>query len=105
MAEDEQDKDGKTEEATEKKLRDARKKGDVPSSRETGNLMAIFTLFVLVVFMLPRIATRIAGVLSEVYASAGQMQIGDGGPGSPISAASSAPWPGRWPGRCCRSSA
>ncbi|MFC2970536.1 EscU/YscU/HrcU family type III secretion system export apparatus switch protein [Acidimangrovimonas pyrenivorans] len=79
MAEgEEEDKDGKTEEPTEKKLRDAREKGDVPASRETGNLMSIFMLFVLVVFMLPRIAGSIAGSLSGIYSNAGQFQIGSG---------------------------
>ncbi|MDP5336691.1 MAG: EscU/YscU/HrcU family type III secretion system export apparatus switch protein, partial [Paracoccaceae bacterium] len=40
----EEDESSKTEEPTERKLRKAREKGDVPSSRETGNLMCVFSL-------------------------------------------------------------
>ncbi|MFC6587696.1 EscU/YscU/HrcU family type III secretion system export apparatus switch protein [Sulfitobacter pacificus] len=35
----------KTLEPTEKKLQDARKKGDVPSSKETGNMMVVLALW------------------------------------------------------------
>ncbi|NQY62074.1 EscU/YscU/HrcU family type III secretion system export apparatus switch protein, partial [Cognatishimia sp.] len=45
MAEgDDQDKSQQTQEPTEKKLRDARKKGDVPTSKETGNMMVVVSL-------------------------------------------------------------
>lgn len=56
MSEDE-DKDNKTEEPTEQKLQKARKKGDVPSSQEAGNMMTVFSLFVVVVFVLPYVSS------------------------------------------------
>ena len=49
----EEDKSSKTEEPTEKKLRDARKKGDVPQSRETGTAMLVFALLMILIFVLP----------------------------------------------------
>ncbi len=80
MAEDD-DKSSRTEAATDKKLSDARKKGDVPSSRETGNLMSIFSLFVLVIFMLPGISQRVMVSLSTLIDTAGQIDIGTGSGG------------------------
>lgn len=77
----EEDQSSKTEEPTERKLRKARQKGDVPSSRETGNLMSVFSLLVLTVFFLPFIGPQLAGVLSGPVRSAGQMRIGEGAAG------------------------
>lgn len=77
----ESDKESKTEQPTEKKLREARKQGDVPSSREPGALMAFFALFLITVFALPQIAARLAGVLSGVFSAAGSAQIGTGNAG------------------------
>lgn len=74
----ENDKSSKTEQPTEKKLRDARKEGDVPSSREPGALMAFFALFLITVYALPRIAAQIAGILSGAFSAAGQVQVGTG---------------------------
>ncbi len=75
------DKESQTEEPTEKRLRDARKEGDVPASRETGNLMSIFSLFVLTVFVLPQSAGPAAQALSGIFASAGQITVGEGSAG------------------------
>ena len=44
MAEQTEDKAAKTEEPTPRKLRQAREKGDVPQSRETGTMMMILSL-------------------------------------------------------------
>ena len=55
---DEEDKSNKTEEPTERKLRKAREKGDVPSSRETANMMSVFSLFILTLFLLPQAALQ-----------------------------------------------
>ncbi|MBM1689243.1 flagellar biosynthesis protein FlhB [Sulfitobacter geojensis] len=43
----------KTLEPTEKKLQDARKKGDVPSSKETGNMVVVLALLGIIAFVLP----------------------------------------------------
>lgn len=77
MAQDD-DKSSKTEEPTEQKLRKARKKGDVPSSRETGNMMVVFSLFVLVIFLLPAALPRLASELSGLLANAGRIEVGEG---------------------------
>ncbi|MDF3414827.1 flagellar biosynthesis protein FlhB [Sulfitobacter sp. M57] len=52
MAED-NDSTEKTLEPTEKKLQDARKKGDVPSSKETGNMVVVLALLGIISFVLP----------------------------------------------------
>ncbi|MDA3889768.1 MAG: flagellar type III secretion system protein FlhB [Allgaiera sp.] len=81
MAEENDDKNSKTEQPTEKKLRDARKQGDVPSSREPGALMAFFALLLIVVLALPQIAAPLAGALSGAFTAAGQVQVGTGNAG------------------------
>lgn len=83
MAEgDEQDKSSKTEEPTDKRLKSAREKGDVPSSRETGNMMSVFSLLMIVVFVLPVVAGRAMTSLGQVFAGAGQVTIGQGSAGA-----------------------
>ncbi|PFG61902.1 flagellar biosynthetic protein FlhB [Thioclava sp. ES.031] len=83
MAEgDEQDKSSKTEEPTDKRLKSAREKGDVPSSRETGNMMSVFSLLLIVVFVLPVVAGRAMTSLGQVFSGAGQVKIGQGSAGA-----------------------
>ncbi|QPZ89834.1 flagellar biosynthesis protein FlhB [Thioclava electrotropha] len=79
---DEQDKSSKTEEPTDKRLKSAREKGDVPSSRETGNMMSVFSLLLIVVFVLPVVAGRAMTSLGQVFAGAGQVTIGQGSAGA-----------------------
>ncbi|WP_439561835.1 flagellar biosynthesis protein FlhB [Roseinatronobacter sp.] len=79
MSEEEQS--SKTEEPTERKLRKARDKGDVPASRETGNLMSVFALLVITVFLLPQVLPNLAGVLRGLLELAGQIEIGEGAAG------------------------
>ncbi|WP_102224506.1 EscU/YscU/HrcU family type III secretion system export apparatus switch protein [Acidimangrovimonas sediminis] len=81
MAEDTQDQGSKTEQPTEKKLREARKQGDVPSSRELGALMAFLALFAIVVFALPRLAGSLAETLGTAFSAAGQVEVGTGNSG------------------------
>jgi len=59
MADDE-DKSNKTEEPTDQKLRKAREKGDVPSSQEAGSAMIVFSLFMVVAFILPQVFRNFA---------------------------------------------
>lgn len=73
----EEDASSKTEEPTESKLRKAREKGDVPASRETGNLMSVFALMVITVFLLPSVLPNLAGVLKGLLEMAGQIEIGE----------------------------
>ncbi|MBO28372.1 MAG: flagellar biosynthesis protein FlhB [Rhodobacteraceae bacterium] len=77
----EEDKSSKTEEPTEKKLRDARKKGDVPQSRETGTAMVVFALLMILIFILPTTSGRLVDALSAPLTGAGLAAVGDGGAG------------------------
>ncbi len=72
------DQSTKTEEPTEKKLRDARKKGDVPSSREPSNLMGVLSLLIIVAFFAPTLFPNLASVFQEVITGAAQTRIGVG---------------------------
>ena len=76
-----EDKSSKTEEPTEKKLRDARKKGDVPQSRETGTAMLVFALLMILIFVLPSSIGRIVEALQSPLLDAGVTAIGTGGTG------------------------
>lgn len=73
----EEDQSSKTEEPTERKLRKARDKGDVPASRETGNMMSVFALLVIAVFLLPHVLPELAGVLRGLIELSGQIEIGE----------------------------
>lgn len=75
---DDQDKSQQTQEPTEKKLRDARKQGDVPSSRETGNMMVVLSLFGVTALVLPWMGPRLADALAALIDGAGQVVVGDG---------------------------
>ncbi len=74
---EEEDNASKTEEPTERKLRKARDKGDVPASRETGNLMCVFSLLAITVFLLPQVLPELAGVLRGLFQMAGRIEIGE----------------------------
>lgn len=78
MAEDDQDKSTKTEEPTEKKLRDARRKGDVPSSRETGNMVVVLSLLGIVAMVLPWRAGSLMAALGSQIELSGQWLVGEG---------------------------
>lgn len=77
----EEDKSSKTEEPTEKKLRDARKKGDVPQSRETGTAMVVFALLMILVFVLPSSIGAIVAALRAPLTNAGATAITTGATG------------------------
>ncbi len=81
MADDQQqDKSSQTQEPTEKKISDARKKGDVPISRETGNLMVVVSMVLIVLFILPWQTAALVGTLSEMVDMAGRIPVGTGQP-------------------------
>ncbi|MEM9475683.1 MAG: flagellar type III secretion system protein FlhB [Pseudomonadota bacterium] len=73
-----EDRSTKSEEPTEKKLKDARKKGDVPSSREPSNLMGVLSLCVITVFMAPTAFIGLAEVLGNTMAAASSLEVGAG---------------------------
>jgi flagellar biosynthesis protein FlhB len=80
MAEEESGED-KIHEASERKIRKAHEKGDVPSSREAGNLMSISALFLIFIFLMPGLAPRLLRALEGALIHAGQIEIGEDAPG------------------------
>ncbi|MFD2739579.1 flagellar biosynthesis protein FlhB [Sulfitobacter aestuarii] len=81
MAEDKDDDGSRNEEATEKKLRKSREKGDVPVSKEVGHLLGYGALFIFTAWYLPRFAMEASGALGGVFALSGSLQIGSGSTG------------------------
>ena len=75
---EEQDQSSKTEEPTEKKLREARKKGDVPSSKEPANLMGVLSLFLITAFLAPTLFPKLGTALGEIFATAAFVEVGTG---------------------------
>lgn len=73
----EEDQSNKTESPSPRKLRQAREKGDVPSSREVGNMMSVMSLFLVAIFFLPQLGPMLVGTLRRVFENAGQVQIGE----------------------------
>lgn len=76
MADDDKDPASQTEAPTEKRLRDAREKGDVPSSREVGNMTVVLSLFIIMVFVAPALAPRLTSALATAIDMAGRWQVG-----------------------------
>lgn len=68
MAED-QDKDSKTEDPTEKKIADALEKGNVPVSREVTNVLSIFAITLVIIFYAPEFAYEVAKISKAVFAN------------------------------------
>jgi flagellar biosynthetic protein FlhB len=78
MAEGE-DKDSKTEEPTEKKLRDAIDKGNVPFSREVPIFASILGTLLFLVFFLPAAASRFANSLRDLFEQSDDWRLETGG--------------------------
>ncbi len=57
----------KTEPATEKKLNDARKEGQVAKSKEVGNAVSLLALFLILKFWIGHIGQQFLQVFSDVY--------------------------------------
>jgi flagellar biosynthetic protein FlhB len=73
--------------ASEQKIRKAREKGDVPITREAGNLMSAFALLIIFVMLMPAISGRLLRALEGALAHAGQVDLGpDGGGVADLSA-------------------
>lgn len=75
MSNDE-DKSSKTEEASEKKLADARKKGDVASSREVGSAVGTFSLLIGLIYLIPFMAPSLSGQFGNLIEMAPHISIG-----------------------------
>lgn len=78
MAEGE-DKDSKTEEPTEKKIRDAVDKGNVPFSREVPVFASTLGMLVFLVFFLPSSAARFTETLRDLFEQSDGWRLTTGG--------------------------
>jgi flagellar biosynthetic protein FlhB len=78
MAEGE-DKDSKTEEPTEKKIRDAVDKGNVPFSREVPIFASTLGMLVFLVFFLPAGAGRFSTTLRDLFEQSDDWRLSNGG--------------------------
>lgn len=63
---DGEDKDSKTEEPTEKKLRDAEEKGNVPSSQEAALFASMLAFYLYLVFFMPDGIKRLGETLGDI---------------------------------------
>ena len=72
---DEQDKDSKTEDPTEKKLRDAAEKGNVPFSREVTVFASALAVYVYLVFFLPSRMAEVTEILRDLFEQPDQWRL------------------------------
>ncbi|NKB20091.1 MAG: flagellar biosynthesis protein FlhB [Alphaproteobacteria bacterium] len=79
MSEDSQDKSQKTEEPTQKKLDDARDKGQVATSREVNHWFMILASTAFVALLLPTLMTDLSGVFVKFLEQPHSIPIGAGG--------------------------
>ncbi len=75
MAEDD-DEDSKTEDPTEKKLRDALEKGNVPTSREAPLFATALGFYMYAVFFLPDAIVRLGQSLKDIFERPDQWYLG-----------------------------
>ena len=68
-------------EPTEKRLADARRKGDVPNSRETGNMVVVTALLAIIAFVLPYQTGPMVAALASLVEHAANLPVGTGTPG------------------------
>jgi len=79
MADDSTDKDSKTEEPTEKKVRDAVDKGNVPFSKEVPIFASFLAILIFVIFFLPGSASIFSVQLKDVFSKADDFRLSNGG--------------------------
>ncbi|MCJ7997068.1 flagellar biosynthesis protein FlhB [Rhizobium cremeum] len=72
---DDQDKDSKTEDPTEKKLRDAIEKGNTPSSREVPIFASSLAFYIYLVFFVPSGVARLGESLRDLFEQPDQWKI------------------------------
>lgn len=78
---DDNDSTEKTLEPTEKRLNDARKKGDVPSSKETGNMVVVVALLGIISFVLPVQTPKIVDALVGLIEQSSSLTVATGAAG------------------------
>ena len=75
---DDQDKDSKSEDPTEKKINDALEEGNVPVSRELSNVTSLFALGIIGYFYLPQFTVDMATILKGLIANSHDWPLGTG---------------------------
>lgn len=75
MSESDEDQDSKTEEASQKKLEDAIEKGQVAYSKEVTNFLMLLFLSIVVIFLLPYCAQKIASSLRFFISDAANVRL------------------------------
>lgn len=81
MAEEE-DKDSKSEEPTEKKLQDAFEKGNVPFAREVVNAASLFAMLLIIYFQVPAFFRDTLKLLRSMFANISEWPLETGGEAS-----------------------
>jgi flagellar biosynthetic protein FlhB len=76
---DEQDRESKTEEATEKKVRDALEQGNVPFSREAATLASLLGMLMIATFFLASGVSHVNFSLARLIDNAGGLPLQSGG--------------------------
>lgn len=74
----EEDKDSKTHEASEQKIRKAREKGDVPISKEVGHVLALVSFSFVAALIFGRALPGLADALGQLFLAPQLDVIGDG---------------------------
>lgn len=75
----EQDQQSRTEEATDKRLTDARGDGNVPSSREVPNFMYLMAALLVIAVLGQTFASHLGSLLVGLLANAGSIHLENGG--------------------------
>lgn len=76
---DNQDKDSKTEEATDKRLHDAREEGNVPLSREAQNFTYLMAALLVVGVLAQAFVSHLGDGLARLLANAGSIRLNNAG--------------------------
>ena len=72
---DDQDKDSKTEEPSDKKIGDTLEKGNVPFSREITNVVSVFAFVLIGYFYIPSFTRDLTATLRGVFANIGDWPL------------------------------
>ena len=72
---DDQDKDSKTEEPSDKKIQDALDKGNVPFSKEITSVVSIFAIVIIGYFYIPVFTKDLVAVLRSMFANLGDWPL------------------------------
>ncbi|TPW25762.1 flagellar biosynthesis protein FlhB [Pararhizobium mangrovi] len=75
---DEEDKESKTEDPSEKKIRDAIDKGNVPFSREAPIFASVLAILVYLVFFMPSGVDDLSRTLGDVFQHADELPLANG---------------------------